>query len=187
MTPGWAAPFLAYFGLIGMAFLLVEIPLIQRFIQFLGNPAYAFSAVLFTILLFSGLGSLLSTRISLRVATGALILFMIAMPLLLPPILAVFLGFPLPQRLVATALILAPLGILMGVPFSGGIVWMAEKAARPTLVPWIWAVNGAASVIASILAALLALSFGFNWVFRIGALCYAGAWIILQWKSRTSP
>ena len=187
MTPGWAAPFLAYFGLIGLAFLLVEIPLIQRFIQFLGNPAYAFSAVLFTILLFSGLGSLLSTRISLRVATGALILFMIAMPLLLPPILAVFLGFPLPQRLVATALILAPLGILMGVPFSGGIVWMAEKAARPTLVPWIWAVNGAASVIASILAALLALSFGFNWVFRIGALCYAGAWIILQWKSRTSP
>ena len=186
-NPSRAVPFLAYFGLIGLAFLLVEIPLIQRFILFLGNPAYAFSGVLFTILLFSGLGSLISPRISLRVALGALVLFLIALPLLMPSLLSAFLGLALPLRLVATAVILAPLGILMGIPFSGGVVWMAEEAARPALVPWIWAVNGAASVIASILAALLALSFGFNWVFRIGALCYAGAWLVVQWKSRTSP
>jgi hypothetical protein len=182
-----AIPFLAYFSLIGLAFLLVEIPLIQRFILFLGHPAYAFSGVLFTILLFSGLGSQLSPRISLRVALGALVLSLVALPFLLPSLLTAFLGLAFPLRLVATAVILAPLGILMGMPFPGGISWMANGAGSPNLVPWVWAVNGAASVIASILAALLALSFGFNWVFRIGALCYAGAWLMLQWISRTSP
>ena len=55
---------LAYFGLIGMAYLLVEIPLIQRFILYLGQPAYAMTAVLFSLLLFSGFGSALSGRIS---------------------------------------------------------------------------------------------------------------------------
>jgi hypothetical protein len=181
---GHAAPFLAYFGLIGLAFLLVEIPLIQRFILFLGHPAYAFSGVLFAILLFSGLGSQLSDRIPLGAALGALALWLIGLPFLLPPLLAVCLGFSLPLRLAAATAILAPLGILMGIPFPAGIAWLANTAGRPGLVPWIWAVNGAMSVIASILAALLALSFGFNWVFRIGALCYAGAWLAVQWQAR---
>jgi hypothetical protein len=82
-----------------------------------------------------------------------------------------------------TALVLAPAGFLMGIPFPAGLRWALETPAhRPSSIvsrpsiPWLWAVNGAASVVAAVLAALLALTFGFSWVLRIGALCYALAW-----------
>jgi hypothetical protein len=125
-------------------------------------------------------------------------------PLLLPRFFAWTLSLPLTIRLGLTALVLSPLGLLMGVPFPAGIRLMkweqaagvapsrrvdrqshAEAPSRGPAdeaqggsIPWIWAVNGAASVIASILSALLALTFGFSWVLRLGALCYAGAWLM---------
>jgi hypothetical protein len=52
-----------YFGLIGMAFMFVEITLIQKFILYLGHPLYSFSVILFSLLFSSGLGSLLSKKI----------------------------------------------------------------------------------------------------------------------------
>jgi len=174
---------LVYFGLLGFAFLFVEIPLLQRFILYLGQPAYAITAVLFSLLLFSGIGSRLSRRIPLLAVLAALFVLILAAPLLLPPLFSSTLGFPLTVRLGITALCLAPLGFLMGIPFPAGIRILisgqsqsqAEEPDRS--ISWIWAVNGAASVIAPILAALLALSFGFSSVLRVGALCYAGALI----------
>ncbi len=165
---------LAYFGLLGLGYLLVEIPLVQRFILFLGHPAYALTTVLFTLLLFSGLGSALSPRLPLRLALGVLILLVLVYPLLLPPLLNVALGLPLTGRILLTVFVLAPAGLLMGIPFPRGLAWLEPRA--PHLVPWAWGVNGAASVVSSVLAALLALTFGFNWVLVAGALCYTGAW-----------
>ena len=188
LTKRNAAPFplrnLLYFGLLGLAFLFVEIPLLQRFILYLGHPAYAFTMVLFSLLFFSGLGSRMSDRIPLRLSLGTLVILILAAPLLLPRLFAWTLGLPLTIRLGLTALILSPLGFLMGIPFPAGIrlikreqAYGPENEAQSDSVPWIWAVNGAASVVASILSALLALTFGFNWVLRLGALCYAGAWL----------
>jgi hypothetical protein len=180
-----ASPFpprhLLYFGLLGFAFLFVEIPLLQRFILYLGQPAYAFTMVLFSLLFFSGLGSRWSDRIPLRPALATLVILILAMPVLLPRLFNWTLGLPLTIRLGLTALDLAPLGLLMGIPFPSGIRLMlrrqegAENMTEAGSVPWVWAVNGAASVVASILSALLALTFGFSWVLRLGALCYAGA------------
>jgi hypothetical protein len=177
LPPGVTIPYLAYFGLIGLAFLLVEIPLIQRFILFLGHPAYSLTAVLFTILLFSGLGSQSSQRFPLRLALGLLVLLLLAGPPLLPTLFEATLSLPLALRLALTVVTLGPLGFLMGVPFPGGIQGLLSGKGRSGLIPWAWAVNGAASVVASVLAALLALSFGFSWVLWIGAICYAGAWL----------
>jgi hypothetical protein len=175
---------LVYFGLLGLAFLFVEIPLLQRFILYLGNPAYAFTAVVFSLLFFSGVGSRLSDRIPVRPSLAVLIILILLAPALLPRLFTLTLGLPLTIRLGLTALVLSPLGLLMGVPFPAGIrlikreqVRGRENEAQDASIPWIWAVNGAASVVASILSALLALTFGFSWVLRIGALCYAGAWI----------
>lgn len=175
---------LLYFGFLGLAFLLVEIPLLQRFILYLGNPAHAFTAVLFSLLFFSGLGSRLSDQAPLRTSLAILVILTLLFPVLLPRIFALTLGLPLTMRLGLTALILFPLGFLMGIPFPAGIRLMKreqaegpEDEAKGDSIPWVWAVNGAASVVSSILAALLALTFGFNWVLRLGALCYAGAWI----------
>ncbi len=179
---------LIYFGLLGLAFLMVEVPLLQRFILYLGQPAYAFAAVLFSLLLFSGIGSRLSGRIPLRAGLAGLVILIFSAPLALPALFAATLGWPLIARLAVTALALAPLGLLMGIPFPSGIRLFAagqeqaEKADSSASVPWIWAVNGAASVIAPILAALLALSLGFNAVLRLGGLCYFGA-LLTAWMS----
>ena len=88
------------------------------------------------------------------------------------------LGAPLAVRLLATGLNLAPLGFLMGTPFPLGLAWLRERA--PGLVPWAWAVNGCASVLASILAAMIALSAGFSWVILAAAVAYALAWLALR-------
>jgi hypothetical protein len=178
---------LLYFGLIGLAYLLVEIPLIQRFILFLSHPAYALTMVLFSLLLFSGLGSQASGHFPLRLALAGLVLLLLAGPALLPAIFEQALGLPLWARLVLTALILAPVGFLMGIPFAGGVRRLTSRVGGATMIPWIWAVNGAASVVASVLAALLALSLGFSWVLGLGAICYGGAWLTLLGWSRPSP
>jgi hypothetical protein len=179
---------LVYFGLLGFAFLFVEIPLLQRFILYLGHPAYAVTAVLFALLFFSGLGSQSSGRVPLPLALAVLVMLILAAPAALSRLFAWTLGLPLAARLGATALILSPLGFLMGIPFPGGLRMLAQpenssQAEEPRGdIPWIWAVNGAASVISSILAALLALTFGFSTVLWVGALCYAGA-LLTVWLS----
>src|SRR5688572_13479667 len=184
---------LIYFGLLGFAFLFVEIPLLQHFILYLGHPAYAVTMVLFSLLFFSGLGSQWNDRIPLRLSLATLVILILSTPVLLPRLFALSLGLPLTIRLGLTALILSPLGFLMGIPFPAGIRLLKqeqrkspESEVQAGIVPradisWIWAVNGAVSVISSILAALLALTFGFSWVLRLGALCYAGAWL-MAWR-----
>jgi hypothetical protein len=192
-----ASPFplrnLLYFGLLGVAFLFVEIPLLQRFILYLGQPAYAVSMVLFSLLFFSGLGSQWNERVSPRLSLPTLVILILLAPVLLPRLFAWTLGLPLTIRFGLTALFLSPVGFLMGIPFPAGISLIKREQAQGAVlseqpkdqdieshdpsIPWVWAVNGAASVIASILSALLALTFGFNWVLRLGAFCYAAAWL----------
>jgi len=164
---------LAYFGLLGVGFLFVEIPLMQRFILFTGHPVYSFSVVLFALLVFSGLGSLLSPRLPWRWVMVALaglgLLYLWGLPILFDT----FLGWPLPARLALSVAALAPLGFLMGVPFPWGIRALGGRAAG--LVPWAWGINGCASVVGSILAAMLSISFGFSWVMAAGVAAYLAA------------
>jgi len=167
----------AYFAALGLGYLFVEIPLMQRFILFLGQPIYAFATVLFAILLFSGLGSMVSVRLSLRrtliTLTGAIILY----PLILPFVFQLLLGQSLGLRLLISVLSLAPLGFLMGVPFPKGIEIMGRLA--PDLIPWAWGINGCTSVLASILSAMLAISFGFSWVLVGGSVAYLAALAVI--------
>lgn len=171
---------LIYFGLIGLAFLMVEIPLIQRFILFLGHPSYAITIVLFTLLLFSGIGSRLSHRIQLPTALGILVLLIVSLPAILPQIFNQLLGLDFTLRTGVTVLLLAPIGFFMGIPFPGGIRRMLNLNVSSGMIPWAWGINGAASVVSAVLAALIALSFGFYWVFILGGLFYAGAWVTIM-------
>ena len=167
----------AYFALLGLGYLLVEIPLMQRFILFLDHPVYAFVAVLFGLLLSSGLGSAVASRLPLRRVLALLAVAALLYPLLLPLGFDWLLGWPLAARLAATAVALAPLGFLMGVPFPRGIAWLERRS--PGLIPWAWGINGCASVVASVVAAMLALSAGFSWVLIAGAVCYALALVVV--------
>jgi len=163
----------AYFAALGLGYLFVEIPLMQRFILFLGQPIYAFATVLFAILLFSGLGSMVSVRLSLRRTLITLIGAIILYPLILPFVFQLLLGQSLGLRLLISVLSLAPLGFLMGVPFPKGIEIIGRLA--PDLIPWAWGINGCTSVLASILSAMLAISFGFSWVLVGGSVAYLAA------------
>ncbi len=175
---------LGYFGLLGLGFMAVEVPLMQHFILFLGHPAYAFTAVLFALLLFSGIGSAFSARLPLRLALALLVILSLLYPWALPRIFAGALHLPLAGRAAVALLVLAPLGILMGIPFPAGLRRLEHSA--PQTMPWAWGINGALSVIASVLAALLALSFGFRWVLWAGTLCYAAA-LALELSSAPPP
>jgi hypothetical protein len=156
----------------------VEIPLMQRFILFLGQPIYAFTAVVAAVLFFSGLGSMAAPRLSAQRTIPVLVAAILLYPLGLPLLFQALLGTPLAVRLMATGLSLAPLGFLMGIPFPDGLAWLRERA--PGLIPWAWAVNGCTSVLASVLAAMIALSVGFSWVLAAAALAYGGAWLALR-------
>ncbi|HIC89105.1 MAG TPA: hypothetical protein EYP04_06855 [Anaerolineae bacterium] len=170
----------AYFTLLGLGFLCVEIPLIQRFILFLGQPAYALMAVLFALLLFAGIGSALAARWPLRVELLTLTALVLAYPWLLSWLFGLTLGVPLAGRFAVAVLALLPLGLLLGMPFPQGIRLLERNA--PHLIPWAWAMNGCVSVISSVLAAILALSFGFTIVLMVGAAAYAAA-MMAVWRA----
>jgi hypothetical protein len=170
---------LVYFTALGLAFLFVEIPLIQRWILLLGHPTYAFTVVVLVLLSFSSLGSSLARAAWLprRGAFAALVLLALLTPWMAAWLSSSGLAWPAPLRVIGAGLSLAPLGILMGLPFPLGLAWLENRS--PGWVPWAWAVNGCASVIAAVLAAMLALSYGFTVVLLLGAAAYGVAFVAL--------
>ncbi|MGD8684818.1 MAG: hypothetical protein PVG27_12795 [Chloroflexota bacterium] len=169
---GQAARVLGYFTLLGLAFLLVEVSLIQQFILLLGRPTLAVATVIGALLLSSGIGSSLSARVDWRLAMLMLVVALVAYPLLVSALTPVLLPLPLIARVLSVALLIAPVGFLMGMPFPRGVAALSGTAE---VVPWAWAANGSASVVSAVLAAMLALSFGFGAVLFIGAALYLGA------------
>ncbi|HSB67388.1 MAG TPA: hypothetical protein VLD65_12485, partial [Anaerolineales bacterium] len=119
-------------------------------------------------------------------AMGALALLLFVYPFALPALFNQTLGLPLNVKLVLGSLMLAPIGLLMGIPFPSGISLLSGYRQSEIMIPWAWGVNGATSVVSSILAALLALSWGFRLVMYIGTACYAGAWL-MAWVMATLP
>jgi spermidine synthase len=164
-----AARTLGYFILIGLAFLLVEISLIQQYILLLGQPTLAVATVIGALLLFSGLGSALSPRVPPLYAMFALVALLVIYPWVVDTLSPLLLPLPLIARVLAVASLIAPLGLLMGMPFPTGIARLGQ--ARE-LVPWAWAANGSASVVSAVLAATFSLSLGFTPVLMIGGGLY---------------
>jgi hypothetical protein len=187
-----ARRFIIYFVALGIGFIFIEIGLMQRFILFLGHPVYSTSVVLFSLLTFSGLGSFLSGRLlaispqSSRQEEGGekdpRQLQRWVIPLLgvltlvyifaLPPLFRWLLGMDLTYRVAFSILLLAPLGLSMGMPFPLGI--RLVDRVNPALVPWAWGVNGFGSVVGSILAMVIAQSYGFALVMGLAVVIYLG-------------
>jgi len=185
---GWV---MGYFGSLGVGFMLIEVGLMQKLALYLSNPTYSIAVTMASLLLFSGLGSLLSGRSRLAVPT----LLKLTLPMLaalgavelyvaVPAVVEATLGASMTVRVLLTVLLLAPLGLLMGMPFPNGIRLLGESA--PHLVPWAWGVNGALSVTASVGAILLAMSTGFNVVLGVGLCCYLLALLCLRSFTRQS-
>jgi hypothetical protein len=158
-----------YFVCLGLGFLFVEIVLIERFTFFLNDPAQAFALVLSAMLIASGLGSAFSSRFvprpraGIRLACGMAASLAAALGLLLPRLLDLALAWPGPAKAGLAIAIAAPLGFFMGMPFP--LALSTYRGASSPFIPWAWSVNGALSVVATPLASILAVSFGYTTVF----------------------
>lgn len=176
---------LLYFGLLGIGFLFVEIPIVQQYILLVGRPTIALAVVLFALLIASGLGSLSSRRLPWRATAIALTIAIAAYPTLIRALTSAILFAPIEVRVIIGGLILVPLGFLMGTMFPKGIAYLEERA--PASISWAWGINGATSVISAIASALLALTFGFSFVIACGAVCYGVCSLLVSGTKRTSP
>jgi len=168
-----------YFTAIGFGFMFIEIAFIQKFILFLSHPLYAVAVVLFAFLLFAGLGSRVSERLSGRVRTrlpavswpvaAIAVVSLLYLPLL-PRVFAPLMALPDASKIAISALLIAPLGFAMGMPFPMAVKAVAARAGP--LVPWAWGVNACASVVAAVLATVLAIHLGFTVVVLLAVGLY---------------
>ncbi len=167
---------LSFFAAIGVGFLVLEVVLIQRLVLFLGFPTYALSVVLFALLLFTGVGSLLTTRPglggrrALTVGLAAACALIAAVAFGLGPLLHALIELPFAARLAVSVLVLAPLGLALGAAMPIGL--RRVDALWPAAVPWAWGINGVTSVVASVLAVAVAVTAGFTVATLVSLGCY---------------
>ncbi len=174
----------AYFVCIGLGFMLVEVPWMQRFVLYLGHPSYASTVVLASLLFGAGCGSLTAGRIGMHhlKAWGLVVpLALVVVNWLLGPLFGATLGWSFAARVVVSGAVLVPAGFLMGFPFPLGMATCPEEHK-----PWLWAINGAASVLASVFSLALSMELGFKMTTVAGVACYLVALAMLLRKS-SSP
>jgi SAM-dependent methyltransferase len=173
-----------YFTALGFAFLFMEIAFIQKLILFLGHPIYAASVVIAGFLVFAGLGSRASAAFhevlsrrrvmgqsgSLLVAAGGIALLAALDMTLLPWLFARLATLGDVARIAVSMVVIAPLAFLMGMPFPLGLAMVGDS--RPSYVPWAWGINGCSSVLATVLASILAVHLGFNAVVMMAVALY---------------
>jgi predicted membrane-bound spermidine synthase len=179
-------PIAAYFGAIGLGFMFIEVSQMQRLIVFLGHPTYALSVVLFSLVVFSGLGSS-SAKSNMNSEIGVLrlaflLLFLTTFGWMTPIITRHFQSSTTVARMLIAVAILAPIGFLMGMAFPLGMK-LAQKSSS-ALTPWLWGINGATSVCASVFAVVLSISFGIHSAYWTGVGAYVIATVAYLYESR---
>ncbi|MEO6214030.1 MAG: hypothetical protein ABIP65_10420 [Vicinamibacterales bacterium] len=166
-----------FFIAIGLGFMLIETSQMQRLIIALGHPTYGLSVVLFGLLLSSGLGSYLTRGVSGDgvASSGARRLLLLAIVLAAfgvatPAIVRAIAPAATAWRIAAAIGVLFPIGVMMGMAFPLGL----KLAARTSegLTPWFWGLNGAASVLSSVLSVCIALTWSISTAFWCGWICY---------------
>ena len=160
-----------YFAALGLGFLFIEIAVIERASLFLNDRTSAFAIVLTAMLVFSGLGSLLAERVGqggIAIASALAVAWCLAAYAGLLPAMLATLSWPWLARAALVVLAVAPVSVVLGMPFPLGLA----KTGSGPMLPFAWAVNGAFSVVATPLANILATQGGLGWVFLAAALLY---------------
>jgi hypothetical protein len=158
---GWSV---MYFAAIGAGFMFIEIPLLQSFSVYLGHPAYTYAVILFSTIFFTGIGSALSERIDLDSAW-----WRYAVPLTiatltlgfafgLPVLVAATVIFSTPVRCGIAVAAVAPLATVLGFCFPLGM--RSVERISPEATAWMWGINGACGVLASIAAVAVSIALG---------------------------
>jgi hypothetical protein len=170
-----------FFGSIGLAYLMIEVWMLNRFSLFLGHQTYSFIIVLSTLLISTGLGAWQGERlipnykIRAVVGCGLVVALLVLGSFLLPRVIESAWNSSLMVRAIATIAFVAPTGMVMGLPFPAGLTWIGIKYSKT--VPWCVGINGFASVLSTIVIIPISLLFGYSAVLLTGGGLYAIAGI----------
>lgn len=168
---------IAYFALIGLGFMFVEIALLSRVGVFVGHPTLSLAVVLGGIILAAGLGSLLSGRVPVERGGVARLFPLVPAALVLVsgaaagPVTEAFAAASTPARALLSALLIFPPALGMGLCFPLGLR-LVERAGGAAFTPWLWGINGAFGVCASGLALGTSMTWGVSVTLGLGAACY---------------
>jgi len=184
---------MCYFSAIGLAFLFLEIGFIQKTLLYLHHPLYAASLVITVFLISAGTGSWFAGKFSGtgkdRSLLAKAIVFLLSLSLLYMVIFPWFsdlmLRHAMGLRVIVSILFFAPIAFCMGMPFPIAMTRLGKNDKQ--LIPWAWAVNGCASVISAVLAMLLSIHFGFNWLLTVALCLYGVAFFSLPEGAGGSP
>jgi len=168
-----------YFFAIGIAFMAVEVVLIQKYTLFIGSSSYTFMTILFVLLASSGIGSLLSPKFKKHIPFLFITIWLLADILIFPYLTTSLASLSMLWRILITCLLVAPLGFFMGMPFVKG------SAKTGELIDWGFAINGAASVIGSTLVLIPVFNYGFSSGLLLAIVFYLTAYFLLRKPLKT--
>lgn len=170
-----------YFAALGLGFMLFEITMIQRLARLLGYPTYSLTVTLAALLVSTGLGALISHRVTARGrrAMGGVFAVLCALTLVyefaLDGITDSVIDQSLAVRVVVALVALFPLGLCLGLFMPLGLAQVQRLAPGEQYAAWAWAVNGFLSVVGSVLTTILAMEFGFKQVQWLALVLYGAA------------
>jgi hypothetical protein len=159
-----------YFSALGFGFISVELSLLQHLTLLVGHPIFTLSVLLFTLLAAGGIGSSISGRVPARLACVGVAILGVAESFVLPRIVPALLPWSLSARVAVAMCFIAPLGVLMGIPFPSGLRRSGQGALQAP--PFYWGLNGILSVIGSVTTVFVAMLFGFQAAMLVGCGCY---------------
>jgi hypothetical protein len=170
---------------IGIGFMILEISLFQQFILYLGAPTIALSILLGSLLVGMGAGSFFGEKIyaqdvvkRLKHISGLIVIAGVLLYVVHPFILHALLAYGLVLRAIVCFLLLSPFGFLLGIPFPTGIQ-MLKQNDLVKYIPWMYGVNGIFTVLGSVSAVILSMTFGFTSSFFVGLSMYLIIFLIL--------
>lgn len=186
--------FILFAIFIGLGFMVIEITFIQKFLLLLGTPIMALTVILFSILVSSGVGAYLSGKLfgknphkGMIVSIPLLVTIIIMYYIFLQAIINHNIASEIHYRIGLTFALLSPAGVLMGFQFPSVVrlsSLFAQKDSqhlrtdnRQGDVTLLWGVNVIASVIGTVLTAILSMIIGFSGSLLVGAALYSGAMI----------
>ena len=184
---------IVFFLSVGAGFMLVELYFIKRMVLLFGDPVVSFTIILTGMLVFSGIGGYLSQRLS-KSSLSLVLIILIGLLALTDPVMDKLMNTalslpPMIRYLIALTWLAAP-GVVAGMPFP---LAMRHCLVTPMDRAYAWTANGCTSVLASIVAAQLAISLGITTILMGGTMAYGSALVsaLIMLKSakmnRSSP
>jgi hypothetical protein len=183
---------LTIFSCIGVGFMIMEVSLFQKLVLYLGSPTISLSILLSSLLAGMGMGSFWGRKIyetdilkrislvSLLIVLSGIILFILS-----PNMLSKLLVYSQIFRSFVCFFMVLPFGFLLGIPFPSCIQLLKQRD-MDKYIPWMYGVNGAMSVLGSVLAIILSMVYGFTSTFFIGLSFYLAIYALLSYKELTN-